>query len=230
MLEAFHKRSSLQLITYSCLSLLLSACATQTPSQIDSIFSPQIIDLSGHWEKNYQLSDDINSKFQLFIYDIQRPYTNSNASVQGVPRTGISNESLIGLLQITEDITKVTLLEIEQDQNSIQINREDNFALTCDYFERAFVNSNTPFGSESCGWNGQQLLFQMKLNDGLGIFHQITLGPDGQQLNITTTVSSSVVSNPFTVSSYYQRYSPPEYNYDCIFTLSRNNVCTQNGS
>lgn len=216
---------------FVALCLCISACAHE--SEFTSFYAPQAVDFAGNWEKNYQASDDLDNKFRLFLFDVQRSVSRSS-SVQGGAVSGGgfggSRDSILGLAQLTEEITKVALLEIIQDDNSISIEREDNFSLTCDYFEEQFVITENPFGSEVCGWNGEQLVFQLDMDDGLSIRHQITLGPDHLQLNMTTTVSSSTVSSPFTISSFYQRYTPPEYDYDCVFTLTRNNVCTQSGS
>jgi hypothetical protein len=74
------------------------------------------------------------------------------------------------------------------------------------------------------------LLFMLNLTDGLRIFYQVTLSPNGQQLNITTTVSSATVSTPLTISNYYRRYDIPESDIDCILTLTRNNVCRRVGN
>lgn len=230
------KGSALKIVLLLSATSVLSACAQSVapavvPAASSSSVSFQRIDLSGHWEKNYQRSDDINSKFRLFIFDVQRSI-NAGASRQGIngAATNVStSESLNGLARITEDITKVALLDINQDQNGVSIDREDNFALTCDYFQEAYVQTENPFGSELCGWSGEQLIFQIKMLNGLSIFHQITLGPDRQELNVTTTVQSASVPSPLTISSYYRRYTPPVDAYDCIFTLSRNNVCHQGG-
>lgn len=229
------KRTFLKAFLLGASFLCLSACSSPKPEeQFATFYTPQTVDFSGHWEKNYQASDDVNSKFQLFLFDIQRSVNLNQTNSQGRPisigAAGVSGEAITGLARLTEDITKVSLLEIKQDNNGIIIDREDNFALTCDYFKEQVVSSQDAFGAEACGWNGQQLIFQFNLMDGLSIRHQVTLGPDLQQLNITTTVSTSSVSSPFTISSYYQRYTPPEYDYECIFTLSQNNVCSQNGS
>lgn len=224
-------KNALFVVLCVCLFSVLGGCAHE--SEFTSFYAPKAVDFSGHWEKNYQASDDLDSKFRLFLFNVQRSVARSSSSQGGAISGGGfggSRDSILGLAQLTEDITKVALLEIEQGDNSIKIDREDNFALTCDYFEEQFVVTDNPFGSEICGWNGEQLIFQLNMLDGLSIRHQITIGPDQQQLNITTTISSSEVSSPFTISNFYQRYAPPEYDYDCIFTITRNNVCTQSGS
>ena len=186
--------------------------------------------MSGNWEKDYQLSDDFETEFNLYVFDIQRRINPQNGNINRNSSLGIggasgSMESIIGLARFTEEITQMPLLQIDQDRSRMRINRENDFALLCEFFNQQMAVTQTPFGTEQCGWNGNQLLFQLVLDDGLRIFYQVTLAPNEQQLNITTTVSSDGVSTPMTISNYYRRYAIPENNIDCILTLTRNNVC-----
>jgi hypothetical protein len=211
--------------------LLLQACASpESAPRINEEVDFDVIDLSGNWEKDYQLSDDFQTEFNLYMFDIRRRLTNqgdglNRSSSIGIGSAGGNMETVVGLARFTEEITRMPLLEIEQDRARVQINREDDFALTCEFINRQTAITQTPFGIEQCGWNGEQLLFQLNLTEGLRIFYQVTLSPNKQQLNITTTVTSGQVSTPMTISNYYRRYDPPESDVDCILTLTRNNVC-----
>ena len=214
---------------------LLSACATSEPSRISEEATYEVVDMSGNWEKDYQLSDDFETEFNLYMFDIQRRLNpqseNINRSTTFGSGAAVGNrDSVIGLARFTEEITRMPLLQIEQDRARMRIKREDDFALLCEFFNRQTSVTQTPFGTEECGWNGEQLLFMLNLTDGLRIFYQVTLSPNGQQLNITTTVSSATVSTPLTISNYYRRYDIPESDIDCILTLTRNNVCRRVGN
>jgi len=195
----------------------------------------EVVDMSGNWEKDYQQSDDFETEFNLYMFDIQRQLSpqpdgvNRSATIGGGAATG-SMETIVGLARFTEEITRMPVLQIDQDRFRIQIDREDDFALLCEYFNRQTMITETPFGTEQCSWNGNQLLFLLTLQDGLRIYYQVTLSPNGQQLNITTTVSSDRVSTPMTISNYYRRYEIPESNIDCILTLTRNNVCRRSSN
>lgn len=212
-------------------ALLLAACATeQTPSRINEAVDYEVVDLSGNWEKDYQLSDDFQTEFNLYMFDIQRKLSTQGDGLNrgntiGVGSAGGNMETVVGLARFTEEITRMPLLEIEQDRARVRIDRDNDFALTCDFINRQTATTQTPFGIEQCGWNGEQLLFRLNLTDGLQIFYQVTLSPNKQQLNITTTVTSDQVSTPMTISNYYRRFEPPENDIDCILTLTRNNVC-----
>lgn len=209
---------------------LLCACATVDVVNMPELAEFAVVDMSGNWEKDYQQSDDFETEFNLYMFDIQRRINtqndglNNRATLGGGAPIG-SMETIVGLARFTEEITRMPLLQIDQDRFRIKIGREDDFALLCEYFNRQTMITETPFGTEQCSWNGNQLLFFLTLQDGLRIYYQVTLSPDGRQLNITTTVSSDTVSTPMTISNYYRRFDVPDSNIDCILTLTRNNVC-----
>jgi len=211
--------------------LLLAGCQSPEAPRINEEVAYEVVDMSGNWEKDYQLSDDFETEFNLYLFDVQRRLNpqsdglNRNSTFSAGPAAGGSMESVVGLARFTEEITRMPVLKIEQDRSRIRIDREEDFALFCEFFNRQVAVTETPFGAEQCGWNGEQLLFQLSLTDGLQIFYQVTLSPNGRQLNITTTVSSSQVPAPITISNYYRRYEVPENVLDCILTLARNNVC-----
>jgi hypothetical protein len=229
----FLQNNSIRFRHFSCLlvlpALVLSACASkEQPAQLPDDTEFEVVDMSGNWEKDFQQSDDFETEFNLYMFDIQRriaPQQDGiNRGVGGGGLTG-SMETIVGLARFTEEITRMPILQIEQDRSRVKIDREDDFALFCEFFNQQNMVTETPFGSEQCGWNGEQLLFLLNLNDGLRIYYQVTLSPNGSQLNITTTVSSDQVSTGMTISNYYRRYDVPESNIDCILTLTRNNVC-----
>ena len=211
-------------------ALLASGCTTPEPSRITEDVEFQVVDMSGNWEKDFQLSDDFETEFNLYLFDIRRQLNPQTDNLNRGPTAstgaaGTTMETVVGLARFTEEITRMPVLRIDQDRARVQIDREDDFALYCEFFSRQTSVTETPFGTEQCGWNGDQLLFQLNLQDGLRIFYQVTLSPNGRQLNITTTVTSSQVSTPLTISNFYRRYDVPENDIECILTLTRNNVC-----
>ncbi|MES2605806.1 MAG: hypothetical protein V4603_12780 [Pseudomonadota bacterium] len=230
----FHCRPACTLL--ALLALLVSACASQperTAPLSATAEAPRhtgvLTDFSGHWEKNYQLSDDFNTRFQLYVADIQRSYSR-NAEANGFNgAAGFDANAVNGLARFAEELTRMPLLDITQDTKGIDIERENDFNLRCFYEDKLYVQSTSTFGSDLCGWNDARLMFQMRLGGGLQITHQLSLSPDGAGLNIMTTVSSDLVSAPVVISNYYSRYTPPEENYDCQLTLTRNRVCSQQG-
>jgi len=217
-------------------AVLLTACSSRpepAPAEAPLRAATQP-DLSGHWEKNYQLSDDFNNRFSLYIADIQRRFTAAQSrtelQVLGAMPGSISNDAINGLARFAEELTRMPLLEVEQDAKGIKVERENDFTLRCNYKDRLYTSSTNAFGADLCGWNEQRMLFQMSMGGGLGITHQFSLSADGSMLDLTTTVSSDAVATPLIVRNVYQRYEPPEQDYNCILTLTRSTVCSQRGT
>ena len=219
-------------------SILLGACASAPAEPEHAASAPvrtgELRDFSGHWEKNYQLSDDFNTRFTLYAADVRRLLARLNqGDVEAMPMLrgrGLSVEAINGLARFAEELTRMPLLEIVQDDALIEIERESDFTLRCAYADLQFVRSSNAFGSDLCGWTDERLQFQMLLGGGLSITHQFSLSPDATLLNVTTTVSSDDVAVPLVISNYYQRYEPPEEDYNCLLTLTRNTVCSQQGT
>ena len=238
IMPLFHlpNRHYLPAIGTGCL-LLLGGCATggndatvAAAGTEAPLHTGVLTDFSGHWEKNYQLSDDFNTRFQLYVADIQRRYTRNNVEATGFsPALGVDAEAINGLARFAEEITRMPILDIIQNEAGIDITRENDFNLRCAYGDRAWVQGTNAFGSDVCGWNREQLVFTMQIAGGLGINHRLTLSPDGAELNVTTTVSSDRVAVPVVISNYYTRFNRPDDSYDCQLTLTRNRVCSQRG-
>jgi hypothetical protein len=219
-----------------CAAVLLSCSACSAPQKTGQVEAPVRIsplrDFSGHWEKNYQLSDDFNTRFSLYIADIQRRFaaTQGRGDLQGGAGASVNTETVSGLARFTEELTRMPMLEILQDDTSIDIEREDDFTLRCAYEDRQFTSSSNSFGADNCGWDQDRLIFRMNLGGGLTIAHQFSMNADATMLNVTTQVSSASVAVPLVISNYYLRYDPPEEDYNCLLTLTRNTVCAQRGA
>ena len=209
-----------------------TSCYDAVNYRLDSIGPAQkVVDLSGDWEKNYDRSDDFENTFKIYVASIQRKIKEiedkrqRNESYNVNDGLTVSRESVIGLAKFTEEITRMPVLHIVQDKTGVQIEREHDFTLSCEFFNKQITSKVNPYGIENCTWSRGQLFIQLRLENGLNILHQVTLSPDARELNITTTVASKEATPPLTVSNYYDRYTAPEDDYSCIHTLSRNDVC-----
>jgi hypothetical protein len=214
--------------------LCLLACASD-PTLTAPPREPDPVDFSGHWELNYGQSDNIQSRLTTLVRDLQR--RSARASNLRSERGGLvlggsgtdSAPSVVGLARMAELITASQLLEVDQGRTRIRIDREGNFALSCDFLRDPGRIDDLGVGRESCRWDGQQLVFVISLPEGLSIRHRVALSGSGQQLGIVTTVFSDQVSAPFTVRRIYDRYEPGSRGYRCEETLSRGRVCTTEG-
>ena len=193
---------------------------------------------TGSWEMNYGRSETANAKIQALYRALQReaerqarrpsrdPFGRPTISVGAGSADSI--RSLIPLARMAESITTSSVVEIEQDPQRVSMSRNDNFTLECDFFKPEPAEEDiNPLGTERCGWDGQDLIFQIDLPESLDIIHRLTLAPDKQELRIATTVSSG--NRQFTLNKYFYRFEPIAPNYDCQFTLSRGNVCSRSG-
>lgn len=221
-------------IAVSVLLSLTAACSSNKTrplaSQPDNI---ERVNYAGFWELNLGKSDNIQARLDTLVRELveraerqaQGKADRGGGMVIGGAGTN-SAPSIIGLAKMADLVTRSQLLEVEQDNNSILIKREDNFALTCEFFRGSSEPRKTPYGTEVCGWDSHQLLFRMYLPDGLSIQHRISLGASGDRLNIATTIYSDQVSYPFTLNRVYSRYDPDKGGIRCEMTLTRGKVCT----
>jgi hypothetical protein len=220
-------------------ALLLAACQSPAPASRNGSggegasrggsTAPALLprSLAGHWEKDYRLSDDFNSRLALYVADIQRRYSASGANNNGF-LPPVYGEAINGLARFAEELTRMPTLAIEQEPDWVSIERDQDFPLWCRHGPDLVDSGRNAFGADACGWNGQRLIFSMQLAGGLSITHQFSLSGDGEMLDLTTTVSSDVVASPLTIRNLYRRYSPPA-EPDCMLTLTRSRVCSQRG-
>ena len=212
---------------FAAISLLglFTACSSE-PVRREIAADP--VDMSGHWELDYGRSDNLQARFNAMLRDLHRQQARAAASERGAATiaVGSAQESLIGLAQMAELITQSQLLEIDQNRVAIRVEREGNFALSCDYAADEPRFQDYGVGNETCFWDGRQLVFQIRLPEGLDIVHRLSVSDTGQTLGIVTSLYSSRVSAPFSLRRIYRRYEPGSQGYTCTETLSRGRVCT----
>jgi hypothetical protein len=213
------------------LLLFLSACkdeAVRPPAPVAQS-APDISDFSGHWEMDYGRSDNVNSKLQTMYREWNRAMSRQARGDQRRANMGVQVDSsrfnaVVDVARLADQITSSQVLEIEQSEIDIEIARENNFSLSCVFREGEPEVVIAELGSEVCGWDSHQLVFYIRLPDGLDIQHRLTLSEDTERLHIATRVDSRK-SAPFTLNRFYFRFNPLPENYSCEYTLSRGNVC-----
>lgn len=194
------------------------------------------VDFGGQWSLDYGLSDNLQASLNTLVRELQRQAERRAQAAGTDPRgpgasvlmgSGSDGASaIIGLAEMADLVSRSPLLNIVQNESGIRVRREDDFALDCDFHDGRPQAVETPLGREFCAWDGHQLVFVLTLPDGLGIRHRLTLGPDGQLLNIASTVSSDRVSQPFTLNRVYRRMDGDAQGFSCEQTLTRGTVCT----
>lgn len=213
-------------VGFFVVALFLVACADE-PVRQEVASDP--VDMSGNWELDYARSDNLQARFSSMIRQLreQAARTNGERSRNSVAVSpGSSQETLLGLAQMAELITQSQLLEISQSRIAIRVEREGNFSLSCDYGDGAIQANDYGVGAERCFWDGQQLVFEIRLPEGLDIVHRLSVAESGQTLAIVTSLYARGVSSPFSLRRIYRRYEPGRSGFRCTETLTRGRVCT----
>jgi hypothetical protein len=229
----------LRILALFIVSGLLLACGSERVRQTSTAQAPATdIDFTGSWEMDYSRSDNINERLQLMLREWQRAAerrANNNSRGRGAgPSLSIDASprgfnSLVAVARLTELITESQVLEIEQTDIDIEIKRENSFALTCVFSEGEPEVVLDELGAEICGWDASDLVFRIRLPEGLDIHHRVTMSAEGDRLRVATTVDSKQAA-PFTVNRFYYRFSPMPEDYSCEYTLSKGNVCQRSKS
>lgn len=211
------------------LSCLLLACQSSGPAPA-RYAAAKPVDMTGNWEVDYARSDNIQQQFNVIIRQWQQEAERrAKAAERGATYSGgpmSSGKELLALAEMADIITAPQLLEVIQTDNEVRIKRENSFALICVVDRPAPIITQTPFGTEQCGWDGHQLFFDIALPDGLTIRHRITRSAMADALFMQTAVYSPAVKQPFVVNKVYSRFDPAKAGYRCTQTLSKGTVCT----
>lgn len=211
--------------------MVLVACTPAEPvidARMMRIDGEMPADFSGSWERDYSRGDDVNQVLRDIYYYLSRTsadraYTTRPGPVQPSSR---DMASISALARLAELITRPQVLTISQNEQEITVERKDDFSLLCAFYDGVAKGTESDYGTEICGWDGDQLVSHLVLPDGLQVTHRFTVSEDRQQLRVVTTVSSSAARVPFTLSRFYRKFErlPPDFN--CIETLSMKRVCS----
>jgi hypothetical protein len=227
-------RSRLFALAVLSVSFYLTACSSQ-PEPTPQFHGQQRVDFSGSWELDGQMSDRVMEKIR-WLYAAARSdaerRARSNSNRRGPAPVNASDgymreiAALVNLGRLAEMVTKATVLTITQTDSQIIIERDDDFALVCEFGMTR--KSETELGQELCGWFGEQLAFEIDLPEGLRVSHLLTLAAKGDRLNLATTVYSKHARQPFSLNRVYVPFEPLEdHQYDCEYTLVNQTTCTR---
>ncbi len=218
-------------LLFLCLSI--AACSQQPviDNEMQRIDGALPADLSGSWERNYARDDDINAVLRDTYNRLSR--TSPDQRYPSSPGMAMPSSrdvaSIMALARLTELITRPDVLTISQSEYEISIEREDDFALLCVFYDGVAKDTLSDYGVEICGWDGEQLVSNLVLPDGLQVTHRFTVSEDGENLRVVTTVSSSTSRVPFTLRRFYTKFVRPPSVIDCIETFSMKRVCDTGG-
>jgi hypothetical protein len=229
-----HHGHSLRIYSLLLLCCLVSACAHQSVVEIDETIRSYDggvpVNLSGSWERDYSRGDDINVALDRAFSQLRGSVGNSGFSND--PRTSgpiISPKranAVVALARLAELITRQDVFTIEQSAHEISIERKDDFAMFCEFYDGMSQGSVTDYGSEVCGWDGDQFISHLVMPGDLLVSHQFTMGPNGERMRVITTVASDVAGVPLILNRFYRKFEPSASKFNCVETLSMNRVCS----
>jgi len=212
--------------------LLLGGCAQERIVLTDEMLEVGDrlpADFSGSWARDYARSDTVDDALRGVYYELSR--RNRNRGMPGafgpdVNRSFSSElDDVMPLARLAELITRPDELTISQTDNEILIERLDDFAVSCSFYEGHSRDAGSDYGREICGWDGNRLVSHLRLPDGLEVIYRLTISDNGKQLRVVTTVASDTSKLPFTLSHFYWKFEKPKPKYECIETLSMKRVC-----
>ncbi len=192
---------------------------------------------AGSWERDFLRSDSWDTELErlLLIREeaLERMRRQSSADIAlgqvpsglgGGGRRGGAN--VVDLARLAEYISRQTTLTITQTRSEVRIAREGDATLICGVEDGAMPSFSSTHGSEICGWDRNQLVFQTRLPDDLVIMHRFSVSSDGKLLSMVISISSRG-GEPFNLRQSFNRYEAPAEEFDCELTISRGRVCNQ---
>jgi len=205
----------------------LAGCAHEEPILIEDTkyFEGEMpADFSGFWARDYARSDNINTVLQNAAYEIGK--RSGRVGPAGPMASERDMSRFMPLARLVELITRTDELTISQSEHEILVERRDDFSLMCAFFDGVAKPTDSPFGKETCGWDGDRLISLHELPDGLRVIHRFQISENRQQLRVITTATSNTAPMPFTISHYYWRIQKAPGKFECIETLSMKRVCS----
>ncbi|MDJ0655419.1 MAG: hypothetical protein QNJ40_14750 [Xanthomonadales bacterium] len=196
------------------------ACASKPPVKVVAQ-SPVLVDFSGSWEINYQLSDRVEENANLLWL---RALADARRYQGRMDRPNLRLPSL-ELIRLADSISQTGVMEIQQGKQSIEIKRGEEFPLTCTFGPGGPFAAMDPLGNEVCGWDSHQLVFAFGLEGNLRVIHRLTLASDGDKLNVATTVSGRGADQTFTLNRVYDRFEPLADDYQCKLAVTGLKTC-----
>ncbi|MEX2132231.1 MAG: hypothetical protein WD772_12180, partial [Pseudohongiellaceae bacterium] len=184
---------------------------------------------SGAWEKDFSRSDswdkELNRQLEQMRRDAQRGRSDPGLRTLPPPGSVRGGASIVDLAQLAGYVNRQTIMRIYQTTDEIKIEKEGDADLICSTVGDASTPFVSEFGGEVCGWDGLQLVFRIRLPEGVEILHRFSVSDDREWLNMATSVSNGG-ADPFTLIQFFRRYEAPGENFSCITTITRGNSCS----
>ena len=227
------------MLTIGCL-MLSSAVISQTISDtlpVLDLESPIRMNFSGNWEKDFARSDNWEDELsrRMTIRQENAVLQRSGIGLGNGPSVSLGNvnlnrpkrrqANLFDLARLSEYINRSSTIEIFQDRKEIRVERRGEAPLICTMETGPTEVFSSQHGAEICGWDRQQLVFEIALPGDLYIIHRLSVSSDSQSLRLITSISSNG-SVPFNLVQAFNKYQAPLDDYNCIQTVTRGRSCS----
>ncbi|MDG2140241.1 MAG: hypothetical protein P8K27_01970 [Gammaproteobacteria bacterium] len=198
---------------------------------------PIRMNFSGNWEKDFARSDKWEDELnrRMTIRQGNAALQRSGIGLRGGPSISLGNISLnkprrrqanlLDLARLSEYMNRFSTVEIFQDRNEIRVERKGEAPLICSMETGPTKVFSSQHGAEICGWDRQQLFFEIALPDGLYVIQRLSVSSDSQNLRFITSVSSNG-SAPFNLTQVFNKYQAPIDEYNCVQTITRGRSCS----
>ena len=225
----------------ACMVIFIFCLAGESIAQDDlpllDLDTPVRLNFSGSWEKDFTRSDNWEDELNRVMRMRQEQAAAQVAGIRPLsrPRVSIGNINLnssrsrsnfVNLARVAEYISRQTTMEIIQNRNEVRVERKGEAPLICGMETGPTPTFSSPHGSEFCGWNRLQLIFEITLPEQLYITHQFSVSANGSSLQLITSIQNGD-GIPFNLRQTYNKYEAPPEEYNCIQTISRGRVCSQ---
>jgi len=211
---------------------MLTACSAVEPQPEDVLIIPISPNYSGDWELDYGLTESVEEKMR-WLYEVTRSQLERNQARDKRrrvrPDIRMKNEvhpieGLIELGRLTQLVSQANILHIEQRRGDVIVEREGDYSLICSLTSVRSIE--TRLGREQCRLEGKQLIYTVALPEGLTIEHRLVLSENRQRLNLSTTLFSKAVGQPFSINRVYMPYEKNDGRFRCESTLTKNISCS----
>lgn len=198
--------------------------------------TPIRMNFAGNWEKDFGRSDNWEDELsrRMSIRQENAALQRSGIGLGRGPSISLGNiglnrprrrqANLFDLARLSEYINRSSTMEISQSRQEIRIYRKGEAPLICSMETGPNEVFTSQHGAEICGWDRQQLVFEIALPDGLYIVHRLSISSDSQRLRFITSVSSNG-SAPFNLVQAFNKYQAPIDEFVCTQTVTRGRSC-----
>ena len=198
--------------------------------------TPIRMNFAGNWEKDFARSDDWQDELsrRMSIRQETAALQRSGIGLGQGPSISIGNlglnkprrrqANLFDLARLSEYINRSSTMEIFQNRYEVRIHRRGEAPLICSMETGPNEVFSSRHGTEICGWDRQQLVFEIALPDGLYITHRLSISSDSERIRFITSISSNG-SVPFNLVQAFNKYQAPQDEYLCTQTVTRGRSC-----